>query len=196
LAYVEWIKKTELMRWNDLISLSCSLLLHCKCIRKMPLIEIKTVINADVQTCFDLSRDIDFHKISLKHSKEKAIAGKTYGLMGLGEWVTWEATHFGVKQKLTSKITEFENPCYFVDEMVSGAFESFKHEHIFKEEFDAKLNVEHTLMIDRFHFVSPFGLLGKLANALFLKQYMTKLLTTRNQALKAQAEAVWCCWPS
>ena len=69
----------------------------------MPLIELHTEINADIKTCFDLSRNIDFHKESLKHSNEKAIAGKTFGLIELGEWVTWEAVHFGVKQKLTSE---------------------------------------------------------------------------------------------
>lgn len=98
----------------------------------MALIIQKTRIKADLQTCFDLARNIDFHQQSLVHSNEKAIAGKTSGLIKLGESVTWEATHFGVKQRLTSKITEFKAPHYFVDEMVSGAFKSFKHEHLFE----------------------------------------------------------------
>ena len=155
---------------------------------RMPLIEIKTLIDADIQTCFDLSRNIDFHKESLKHSNEKAIAGKTSGLIGLNEWVTWEAKHFGIKQQLTSKITAFDSPNYFADEMVSGAFKSFKHEHVFQTSFDNKFNVDYTLMIDRFYFESPFGLLGKLANTVFLKRYMTNLLKTRNFHLKKRAE--------
>ena len=150
----------------------------------MPLIEIKTLINSDLKTCFDLARNIDFYKASMEHSNEKAIAGKTSGLIELGEWVTWEATHFGIKQKLTSKITEFESPTYFVDEMVSGAFKSFRHEHIFQIENDM------TLMIDKFHFQSPFGILGEVVNFLFLKRYMTNLLTTRNQYLRTKAEQI------
>ena len=150
----------------------------------MPTIEIKTLIKADTQTCFDLARNIDFHKSSMEHSNEKAVAGKTSGYIGLGEWVTWEATHLGFKQNLTSKITEFESPNYFVDEMVSGAFRSFKHEHIFTNQD------EQTLMVDKFHFQSPFGLLGKLVNVLFLEQYMTRLLKTRNSLLKTKAEAI------
>ncbi|WP_460218997.1 SRPBCC family protein [Psychroserpens sp. MEBiC05023] len=148
----------------------------------MPLIEIKTDIQADIQTCFDVSRNIDVHKDSLEHSNEKAIAGKTSGLIELGEWVTWEAKHFGITQQLTSKITEFKAPYYFVDEMVYGAFKSFRHEHIFLEKST------HTLMIDKFFFQSPFGLFGKLANILFLKRYMTNLLLTRNAFLKERAE--------
>ena len=99
----------------------------------MELIELQTIINADIKICFDLARNIDFHQQSLVHSKEKAVAGKTSGLIELGESVTWQATHFGIKQQLTSKITQFNSPHYFVDEMVSGAFTSFKHEHIFEE---------------------------------------------------------------
>lgn len=150
----------------------------------MPTIEIKTLIKADLKTCFDLSRNIDFHKASMAHSNEKAIAGKTSGLIVFGEWVTWEAKHFGIKQQLTSKITEFKSPTYFVDEMVSGVFKSFRHEHIFQ-------NTEgKTLMIDKFHYQSPFGILGKLASILFLKRYMTNLLITRNEYLRIKAEEI------
>lgn len=149
----------------------------------MPTIKIKTRIQADIKTCFDLARDIDFHKKSMEQSKERAIAGKTSGLIELGESVTWEATHFGIKQQLTSKITEFNSPTYFVDEQFSGAFKAFKHEHIFNV-----ISTDETDMIDVFQFKSPFGILGKLANWLFLKNYMTKLLRNRSLILKHEAE--------
>lgn len=66
--------------------------------------------------------------------------------------------------------------------MVSGAFKSFRHEHIFKE------NNGKTVMIDKFYFESPYGILGQLANRLFLKKYITQLLKTRNKFLKEIAE--------
>ncbi|MEP1488598.1 MAG: SRPBCC family protein [Algibacter sp.] len=151
----------------------------------MPCIKIETVIKADIKVCFDLARNIDIHQESLRHSGEIAIAGKTSGLIKLGETVTWEAKHFGFVQHLTSKITELESPNYFVDEMVTGAFKSFRHEH----RFELSSNKNHVLMIDYFHFESPLGLLGKVANGVFLKRYMTKLLTIRNQHLKEKAES-------
>ena len=149
----------------------------------MAFIEIETKIQADIKTCFDLARNIDFHQDSLKHSNEKAIAGKMSGLIELGEWVSWEAKHLGFVQHLTSKITEFDAPNYFVDEMVFGAFKSFRHEHIFCE------SENKTIMIDKFHFESPYGIVGKLANVLFLKRYMKNLLKTRNKFLKQAAES-------
>tara|TARA_R110002050_G_scaffold19533_7_gene56176 strand:+ start:86 stop:562 length:477 start_codon:yes stop_codon:yes gene_type:complete len=149
----------------------------------MPRIELRTEIKADKEIVFDLSRSIDLHKISTEHTNETAIAGKASGLIGLDENVTWRAKHFGIYQRLTSKITEFDRPNYFADEMVSGAFSEFKHEHHF-----ADLN-GGTLMTDYFEYKSPLGILGKLADKIFLVKYMTDLLTERNRIVKEFAES-------
>jgi len=149
----------------------------------MPRIELRTEIKADKEIVFDLSRSIDLHKISTEHTNETAIAGKTSGLIGVNESVTWKAKHFGIYHKLTSKITEFDRPNYFADEMVSGASSEFKHEHHF-----ADLN-GGTLMTDFFDYKSPFGILGKLADRIFLEKYMTDLLTKRNRIVKEFAES-------
>ena len=100
----------------------------------MPVIKLTTVINAPIAIAFNLSRSIDLHKISTAHTNEEAIAGVTSGLISMGESVTWRARHLGITQKLTSKISAYNFPYYFIDEMVAGPFKSFKHEHIFKEE--------------------------------------------------------------
>ena len=149
----------------------------------MPKIELKTEIKAERNIVFDLSRSIDLHKISTEQTNEEAIAGITSGLIGMNESVTWRAKHFGIYQKLTSKITEFDRPNYFADEMVKGAFSGFKHEHHFAESNGG------TLMTDFFDYKSPFGILGKLADKLFLKKYMTELLTERNRIVKEFAES-------
>ena len=88
----------------------------------MPRIVLRTEIKADKEIVFDLSRSIDLHKISTENTNETAIAIKTSGLIGLNESVTWRAKHFGIYQKLTSKLTEYDRPNYFADEMVKGGF--------------------------------------------------------------------------
>jgi len=148
----------------------------------MPLIELRTEIKGNKDIVFDLSRSIDLHKILTEKTNEDTIAGKTSGLIGLNESVTWRAKHFGIYQKLTSKVTEFDRPNYFADEMINGAFSEFKHEHHF-----ADLN-GGTLMTDFFDYKSPLGFLGKLADKLFLKKYMTELLEERNRIVKEFAE--------
>jgi hypothetical protein len=44
-------------------------------------------------------------------------------------------------------------------------------------------------MIDLVDFASPLGVLGRLADVLFVKSYLTRLLTARNADIKAAAEA-------
>lgn len=149
----------------------------------MPIITLHTLINAPINRCFDLSRSIDLHKISTEHTKEEAIAGVTSGLINRDESVTWRAIHFGISQTLSTKITEFERPTFFVDEMVKGAFKSFRHEHLFQ-------SIENgTRMTDHFDYESPFGILGKLVDFIVLKRYMTKLLIKRNETIKEFAES-------
>lgn len=149
----------------------------------MPLIQLQTEIASSLEICFDLARSIDLHTISTAHTHEKAIEGKTTGLIGLGEFVTFEATHFGIKQYLTAHITAFERPYYFKDELIKGAFKSLTHIHRFE------YVGEKVLMIDLFEFESPLGFLGKFANRLFLTNYMTKLLIERNRIIKEFAES-------
>lgn len=149
----------------------------------MPRIELLTEIKADIKIVFDLSRSIDLHQLSTQHTQERAIAGKTSGLIELNDRVTWRAKHLGFYQTLTSEITEFDPPNYFVDEMVRGAFKRFRHEHYFSAQKDG------TLMRDVFDYQSPLGLLGKLADQLFLEQYMFNFLEQRNQVIKQYAES-------
>ncbi len=84
----------------------------------MPTFRQVTELAAPVPVIFDLSRSIDLHLESMVASGERAIAGVTSGLICGGEEVTWEARHFGVTWRMTSRIVEFDPPRRFIDEMV------------------------------------------------------------------------------
>jgi ligand-binding SRPBCC domain-containing protein len=148
----------------------------------MPRILLETTINAPIERVFDLARSIDLHKLSTKGTNEEAIAGKTSGLIELNESVTWRAKHFGVYQKLKVEIVEFERPNMFTDIMLKGIFKQMKHVHRFMTEGTK------TIMTDEFEYISPLGILGKLADTFFLKKYMTKFLIVKNRELKIVAE--------
>jgi ligand-binding SRPBCC domain-containing protein len=148
----------------------------------VPVITLETRIKAEIEVVFDLARSIDLHQLSTAKTNEEAIGGRTTGLMKLGEEVTWRAKHFGIYQRLTSKMTKMEKHSHFVDEMTKGIFKGFTHEHHFKE-------IEgETIMTDIFDYTSPLGVLGKTADKLFLEKYMTKFLTERNEVIKIYAE--------
>ncbi|MDQ2903334.1 MAG: SRPBCC family protein [Chloroflexota bacterium] len=149
----------------------------------MPLIRLEMYIDAPIERCFDLSLNVDLHRHSVAHTHERPVAGVLTGMMKLGDTVTWEAVHFGIKQHLTSKITAYERPYRFTDEMLRGAFQEIHHVHEFVPQPPG------TLMIDLFTFRAPLGIFGRVAESLFLTRYMRGLLLTRNRYLKQVAEA-------
>lgn len=149
----------------------------------MVTVHTRVEIGAPIQVCFDLARDISIHTQTVwKHTKEKAVNGVIAGPIGAGQTVTFEATHFFVRQRLTSKITVYEEPFLFVDEMQKGAFKSLRHIHEFKE-LDGR-----TLMTDTLCFEAPFGIVGRIVERLILKKYMRRFLEHRNHQLKLLAE--------
>ena len=139
----------------------------------MPTIHLTTFIAAPVNIVFDLSRHIDLHKESMISYKEEAVAGTRFGLIEKDETVTWKARHL------------FKNriPQMFTDEQLQGDFREMKHEHHFKPCDNG------TILIDLFHYESPYGLVGEWFNSLYLTRYMRRLLEKRNQAIKEFAES-------
>lgn len=119
----------------------------------------------------------------MESTRERAVAGITNGRIGLHQEVTWEAVHFGIRQRLASRITAFEPPHWFQDCMVQGAFKRFCHDHL----FEYSDNV--TTMTDVFDDTSPLGPLGRIANALFVDRYLRRLLGERAAVLRRAAES-------
>ncbi len=149
----------------------------------MRVIELITVIGAPIERVFDLARSIDLHTASTLGTGERAVSGVTSGLIGRGQEVTWRARHFGVWQHLTSRITAFERPIHFTDEMVRGAFRRMEHQHLFEA------TSEGSTMRDIFEFSSPLGILGRIADRLVLQRYLRSFLIERNRIIRETAES-------
>ena len=148
----------------------------------MPKIELSSRIYAPCEVVFDLARDVDAHVASAAGTEERPVGGKVHGLLDLDDEVTWEARHFGVRQRLTSRITRFERPTYFRDSMVRGAFSRFDHDHFFEATSDG------CVARDVFDYTSPLGPLGRLVDAIVLERYMRRFLEVRMRVLKELAE--------
>jgi len=123
---------------------------------------IETQIKAPPETCFDLIRE--------------------RGKVTLGETATFEEKHFAIMQRLTVKVIECRRPHRFTDEMIEGNFESFKHIHEFVPDG------EGTLLRDTLIWTSPFGIVGRLVDALLLKDHLRKIVTLRNARVRQAAE--------
>lgn len=148
----------------------------------MSTIILETSIDAPIHRVFDLARSIDLHQYTASHTNEKAVAGRTRGLINQFEMVTWRAKHLGITQQLTSVISKMEGPFYFEDNMVKGPFKKIHHEHFFT------VKNGKTIMKDVFEFKVPFGWIGKLIDRFYLKNYLETFLLNRNIHIKNFAE--------
>src|SRR5256885_17143582 len=96
----------------------------------MPVIHLETIIHAPRQVCFDLMRDVEAHMGSTAATQERAVAGRMSGCFELGDLITWEARHFGLRLPMTVRVTRCEPPEVFVDEMVSEIGRAWRGERV------------------------------------------------------------------
>ena len=150
----------------------------------MTSIVIETKICAPIERCFDLARDVNAHKESAAFSSERVVPpGRTEGLLELGDLVAFEGRHFGINQRFVACITAVDRPRRFVDEMVQGSFKWLRHYHEFA------FNDGITTMRDTLEWEPPLGIIGRLADSLFLRRHMLWFVSTKQNALKRMAEA-------
>jgi hypothetical protein len=148
--------------------------------------EETTFIEAPIDRVFDLSRSVEVHLLANVHGNEQALAigGVTTGLTGLGQQVTWRAKHFGFWHNLTSEVTAMESPTYFQVTMIKGVFRSMRADHRLRS-----LPSGVTELKDMFAIAAPLPILGRMAEALFLRRYMMALNRERNAVIRQLAES-------
>lgn len=149
----------------------------------MPTIHLTTFIAAPIDVVFDLSRHVGLHKESMSKYNEEAVAGTRFGLIENEDTVTWKAKHLFKNRLLRVKISKMKKNEMFIDEQLQGDFKVMRHEHYFKTCDNG------TIVIDLFHFESPYGFLGNWFNSLYFTNYMKRLLEQRNNTIKEFAES-------
>ncbi|MBK7290941.1 MAG: cell division protein [Chitinophagaceae bacterium] len=93
--------------------------------------------------------------------KEEAVAGTRFGLIEKMKLLPGRQGIFFKNRILRVKIAEMIKPQMFTDEQLQGDFREMKHEHHFKPCDNG------TILIDLFHYESPYGLVGEWFNSLY-----------------------------
>ena len=148
----------------------------------MSTFRLETFILASREACFDAARDMRLHAESAAATGERIVDAPASGLLEFGDEVEFEGRHFGISFRLRSKIVEYDRPARFVDEMQRGPFARLRHVHEFHEDGGG------TLMVDRFDFASPFGLIGALADRFFVAGHLRRFAEKRNEFLRETIE--------
>lgn len=79
----------------------------------------------------------------------------------------------------TTEITHVNEPYHFVDDQRSGPYALWHHQHHFKE-VDGGVQ-----MTDDLHYAIPFGIFGRLANALFVQREVNAIFDYRFKILES-----------
>jgi ligand-binding SRPBCC domain-containing protein len=87
-----------------------------------------------------------------------------------------------LRRELTSKITVFDRPRMFVDEMQRGAFHHWHHTHQFAV---CEMGTQMTDIVD---YAAPYGFLGRFVDTVYLEKYVRQFLVRRNAYIKQVAE--------
>ncbi|MDQ4215726.1 SRPBCC family protein [Microbacterium capsulatum] len=147
----------------------------------MPAFALERLIPAPVERVFALSLDVAVHVESMTAHDERIVGGVGSGLMREGDTVTWDARHFGVRFRMTSLVFDVDPPHGFSDRQLRGPFAEFRHRHTFTPSGDG------TLLRDEIEFRSPFGLLGRIVDALVMRRHLIRLIEQRNDTLERRS---------
>lgn len=96
-----------------------------------------------------------------------------------GQIITYKVGLFPlIKANWVTEITNVESESFFIDEQRFGPYKMWHHEHWFEA-----LPNGNTLMKDKISYKLPFGILGKLAQVIMVKNKLTNIFSYRFQIL-------------
>ncbi len=97
-----------------------------------------------------------------------------------GQIITYKVSPFPfMKINWVTEITEVKNYNYFIDEQRFGPYKMWHHEHWFEE-----LPNGNTLIKDKISYKIPYGILGYLAQSMFIKKQLNTIFEYRYKTLE------------
>ena len=78
----------------------------------------------------------------------------------------------------TTMITDYNPPNGFIDQQLKGPYNFWHHTHRFEH------TPEGTLITDEVVYALPFGILGRIAHALFVKRQLRRIFDFRSAVIK------------
>ena len=89
--------------------------------------------------------------------------------MEVGRVIDYYIRIMGVKVHWRTLITSYDPPHSFVDEQIKGPYSLWQHTHTFTSENGG------TTMRDRVRYVIPLGIIGQLANTVWVRHYVEEI---------------------
>ncbi len=83
----------------------------------------------------------------------------------------------GIKMNWVTEITHIRQRQFFIDEQRFGPYAFWHHQHWFEEKDGG------TLMKDILHYKVPYGIIGTIANALFVEKMVDQIFEYREETI-------------
>jgi len=98
-------------------------------------------------------------------------------IMSRGTVIDYTIRWMTVPVRWTTLITAYDPPHLFVDEQIRGPYTLWEHTHSFRE------REGWTEMTDQVRYRLPFGLLGRVAHALFIRHQLEAIFDHRSRVI-------------
>lgn len=96
--------------------------------------------------------------------------------MRQGAIIDYRIRLFAAPMRWRTEIESFDPPYRFVDVQLRGPYALWKHEHTFEPTGDGR-----TIMRDRVEYAVPYGPLGDLLHALFIRRTLKRIFDFRRE---------------
>lgn len=137
-------------------------------------------LNANKSDVWDfISKPDNLKDITPKHMNFNILIGEGEGKMYPGMIICYRLSPLpGFRVSWVTEITHVKDSEYFVDEQRFGPYSFWHHKHFLIE-------TEHgVLMKDIVDYKIPFGILGDLANRVFVRKQLFKIFSFRKAAME------------
>lgn len=144
-------------------------------------LEVKQSLNISLAEAWDFfSSPGNLAKITPQHMGFIITSG-TPAKMHPGQIISYKVAPFpGFKTNWVTEITHVSEGRFFVDEQRFGPYRMWHHEHHFEMQGDG------VLMTDRVSYKLPFGIFGRIAHALFVKEQLKQIFSYRIAAMEKE----------
>jgi ligand-binding SRPBCC domain-containing protein len=140
----------------------------------------KQFIPASIDEVWDfISSPNNLKEITPKHMGFDIISENLPDKMYPGMIISYKVRPLlGIPMTWVTEITQVEEKKYFVDEQRIGPYSMWHHEHFIEQKDNGML------MKDIVTYKPPFGFLGRIANAFFIRKQLEGIFAYREVALK------------
>jgi len=137
-------------------------------------------LKTDIQTIWDfVSSPSNLNEITPKDMQFQFISNNKDQKMYPGMIILYKVSPlFKIPLSWATEITHVNEKKFFVDEQRLGPYKIWHHEHHFEKTDDG------VLMKDIVTYVPPFGIVGSIANSLFIRKKVNQIFDYREKVLE------------